>query len=95
MLDAPLSIEELKTALTKMKKLSAPGLDGLTVPFYQEFWLLLGQYIHANAVYAFKQKHFSVDQRRGLLKLIPKKIEIRGMLPILGLLLFLMLIIRW
>ena len=32
-----ITMEELGSAVESMKKLSAPGLDGLTVPFYQTF----------------------------------------------------------
>ena len=73
MLNEPISIEELHTAVKSMKKMSAPGLDGLTVSFYQEFWPLVGQYVHGSIVEAHEKKQFTIDQRRGLLKLIPKR----------------------
>ena len=37
-LDAPLTVEELKNAVFQMTKGKSPGLDGIPVEFYQEFW---------------------------------------------------------
>ena len=73
LLEQDIELEELSTALKGMKKLSAPGLDGLTVAFYNEFWNILAPFIHANIQSAFDNGHFSIDQHRGVLKLIPKK----------------------
>ena len=72
-LNAEITEDELHLAIKGMKKLASPGLDGLTVPFYQEFWPLIGRLVFENAKYAVEHEHFSIDQRRGLLKLIPKK----------------------
>ncbi len=36
--DSPLSIEEIKQALHKMKKGKSTGIDGLSVEFYLHFW---------------------------------------------------------
>ena len=40
-LDAPITIDELKTALFQMSKGKSPGLDGIPAEFYQEFWDLI------------------------------------------------------
>ena len=73
MLNADLNFEELTIALKAMKKSSPPDLDGFTVPFYQEFWPLIGKFVFNNVISTVEQQHFSVHQCRGLLKLIPKK----------------------
>ena len=43
MLGDPLDETELLQSLKKMKKDTSPGLDGLTVEFYQNFWDLVGE----------------------------------------------------
>ena len=48
-------------------------MDGLTVPFYLTFWTVIGKYVHANILEAEQRGQFTVDDRRGILKLIPKK----------------------
>ena len=73
LLSEPLTLEDLHNAVKDMKKMSAPGLDGLTVPFYQEFWPLIGKYVFDSISEAHEHEHFTIDQRRGLLKLIPKR----------------------
>ena len=55
-----------------MKTGSAPGMDGLTVGFYLKFWDLVGDYVHKSILYAWSSGSFSISQRRGILKLIPK-----------------------
>ena len=39
------TIEECTLAIDKMKQNKSPGLDGLTVEFYQAFWPLLGNFL--------------------------------------------------
>ncbi|KAL6464153.1 hypothetical protein MHYP_G00264700 [Metynnis hypsauchen] len=43
MLDLPLTLEELKTAVFQMSPGRAPGIDGLPVEFYKTFWDHIGQ----------------------------------------------------
>ena len=38
-LDAPITLEEIRTAIFQMKPGKSPGLDGIPVEFYQEFWV--------------------------------------------------------
>ena len=37
-LDAPITYDELKTAVFKMEHGKTPGLDGIPIEFYQEYW---------------------------------------------------------
>ena len=69
----PIEEEELVQALGKMKKDASPGLDGFTVPFYQSFWDLIGSFVVQSIKWAENCKSFSKDQRRGVIKLLPKK----------------------
>ena len=72
-LEQEISPDELFSSLQKMRKNSSPGFDGLTVSFYLTFWSILSPYIVANMNYAHAHKRFSLDQRRGVVKMLPKK----------------------
>ena len=56
-----------------MKKDAVLGEDGLTVNFYLTFWNLLHPSLFAAYNYAFDCGHMSITQRRGLIRLLPKK----------------------
>ena len=45
MCEGLVTIEECTLAIDKMKQNKSPGLDGLTVEFYQAFWPLLGNFL--------------------------------------------------
>ena len=77
-LSEPLTQEELHLAVKKMKAGASPGQDGLTVSFYREFWGLVGNYVYNSAISTFKNGSFSLDQCRGILKLILKKLHNPG-----------------
>ena len=72
-LEKDIELAELKMALENMKKAAAPGMDSLTVPSYITFWPVISKYLHANILHAHQVGHFSIDTRRGVLRLIPKK----------------------
>ena len=72
-LDAPISLEECRTALMGMKNDKCPGLDGLTKEFYTKYWPLVGQLVLDSLTYAPSVGHLSISQRRGVIRLIPKK----------------------
>ena len=40
-LDAPITLDEVQTAIRHMKPGKSPGLDGIPVEFYQEYWGLI------------------------------------------------------
>ena len=40
-LDAPITEDELKTAVTQLNDNKSPGLDGITAEFYKEYWYLI------------------------------------------------------
>ena len=50
-----------------------PGTDGLPADFYKVFWNDISDYIVNSINYAFGKGQLSVTQRRGIIKLIPKK----------------------
>ena len=50
-----------------------PGTDGLPAEFYKTFWDELASSLISAFNYAYDQGTLSVSQRRGIIKLIPKK----------------------
>ena len=55
-----------------MKLGKSPGADGLMVATYCKFWLILGDLVYNSITYVQQQGYFTYDQRRGILKLLPK-----------------------
>ena len=68
-----INLNELTTCLRKMKLNKTPGTDGLTVEFYLYFWDDIKILVHESLIYALQCKRLSCDQKRGILRLIPKK----------------------
>ena len=72
-LDKEISLTELHDALKDMKVGAVPGEDGLTVSFFLEFWNEIKQYLYNSYLHAFKAGNLSLTQRRGIIRLIPKR----------------------
>ena len=73
MMDAPITQTEMLAALNKMKVEASPGMDGLTVAFYQKFWHKLATPLLRSFQYSADNKRLSPSQCRGIIRLIPKK----------------------
>ena len=71
---------ECAVALKNMKNGKSPGCDGFTVEFYKVFWNQIKHIFVESINYAFKKGELSVDQKRGIITLIPKKDKIRILL---------------
>ena len=71
--EKPLSPEEITIALKKMKLGKTPGTDGLSVDFYIFFWNDLKDIVYNSIRDAFETNKMSEEQRRAVLRLIPKK----------------------
>lgn len=72
-LEGELSAQELQSTLKLMSHGKCPGSDGITVEFYVKFWPLLeGLLVRALQV-AIDKGEMLVEQRRGIVMLIPKK----------------------
>ena len=68
-----ITLQELADALKGMKKGKAPGLDGIPAVFYSLFWSEVGMLIYNSLRFAKDQGILSPSQRRGVVKLIPKR----------------------
>ena len=50
-----------------------PGSDGLPAEFYKMFWNDIADFLLGSINYAYETGQLSVSQKRGIIKLIPKK----------------------
>ena len=73
LLGKELSKQELYGALKVMKKDASPGPDGLTVRFYLHFWDHIGDLVFNSLKSVESNGKMSDSQRRGVIRLIPKK----------------------
>ena len=60
-------------ALIDMSPNKTPGSDGLPAEFYKVFCNDLADYLSNSLNYAYQKGQLSVSQKRGVIKLIPKK----------------------
>ena len=56
-----------------MKSGKTPSSDGLPVEFYKVFWNEISACLLNTINYSYTEGKFSISQRRGIIKLIPKK----------------------
>nr|P14381.1 RecName: Full=Transposon TX1 uncharacterized 149 kDa protein; AltName: Full=ORF 2 [Xenopus laevis]AAA49976.1 ORF2 [Xenopus laevis] len=76
-LETPITLDELSQALRLMPHNKSPGLDGLTIEFFQFFWDTLGPDFHRVLTEAFKKGELPLSCRRAVLSLLPKKGDLR------------------
>ncbi|KAA8593148.1 hypothetical protein FQN60_009264 [Etheostoma spectabile] len=72
-LEEPLALEELFTALQSMEGGKAPGIDGIPVEFYREFWTDLGGDLLSVFNESFNDMLLPQSCRRAVITLLPKK----------------------
>ena len=56
-----------------MEPEKTPGSDGIPAEFYKIFWNDISDHFVTSINHAYQEEQFSVTQRRGIIKLIPKK----------------------
>ena len=57
-LEAPLSLEELKSTLEKCSKNKSPGNDGLTQEFYNHFWESIKENLYKSYMESEKKENY-------------------------------------
>jgi exonuclease III len=68
-----LTVEECTSALKEMMNGKSPGTSGFTTEFYTIFWSDVKDVVTYSLNYAFKNGELSIDQKRGIITLLPKK----------------------
>ena len=71
--DGLLSEDELLAAVHGMARGKAPGLDGLPLEFYLSFWHLLAPDLLTVLNFSFREGHFPISLRSGIITLLFKK----------------------
>ena len=71
--DQPITLQECSLALKQMKNNKTPGTDGLSTEFYKMMWPTIAELVFESIQHAYQTGELSIDQKRGLIKLIPKK----------------------
>ena len=71
--EGKLDEKEALDALKTMESEKTPGTDGLPVEFYKVFWRDISSILINALNYAYETGQLSITQRRGIIKLIPKK----------------------
>ena len=68
-----LTERELLKSIKAFKNGKTPGTDGLTAEFYKFFWLDIKGYLLASIIFALENGIMSMEQRRAIISLLPKK----------------------
>ena len=71
--DMELSEAEILKAVKQLKNGKSPGTDGSVADFYKFFWVDIKIFVLASLQYSLKMGELSVEQKRGIITLIPKK----------------------
>ncbi len=72
-LERPLSDQELLNALKSMEGGKSPGIDGLPVEFFKEFWSELGDDLLSVLNESLTEGFLPLSCRRAVITLLPKK----------------------
>jgi len=71
-LESDITLDECKEALEDLPVNKTPGSDGLTAEFYKKFWDVLNILFFESLQYSLLYGELSLEQRRGVLTLLPK-----------------------
>jgi hypothetical protein len=70
--EAEITLEEVGKALKELKNRKTPSSDGFPPDFFKFFWKDLGNLIYESIKHTQEKGEMSIDQRRGIINLIPK-----------------------
>lgn len=71
--DQDITEYEIGKSLAELSNNKTPGSDGLSVEFYKFFWPNIKHIVCNSFNYAFEHGALSIEQKRGILNIIPKK----------------------
>lgn len=72
-LEEDITLLELTNAVKQMPNNKTPGLDGLPIEIYKQFWEQLGHVYYESIIHAKQNGLLSLSARRGVISQIPKK----------------------
>ena len=70
-----LTLEEMSAFLKKTRNNVSPGSSGFTGDFYKFFWIDLKHFVVRSANYSFEVGSLSIQQRLGIITLLPKGLK--------------------
>jgi exonuclease III len=73
LLEQEITINEIAQAIADLPNGKTPGTDGFPVDFYKVFWPKIKDMVFNSIKHAIAIGEMSIDQKRGVLTLIPKK----------------------
>ena len=73
MCEGSFSLQECIDAIKTMPNNKTPGTDGFPTEFYKSFINELGEYLIRSFQYSYQYGKLSMDQRRAIINVIPKK----------------------
>ena len=73
MMEAEITVEEIAAALNDLPNNKTPGCDGLDASFYKFFWPKISNVVVDSIVQGVKEGELSIEQKRAILTLLPKK----------------------
>jgi exonuclease III len=65
--------EEILRSLKGLHNNRTPGTDGFPSEFYKFFWIDIKTFLYNSILYAVENGELSIEQKRGIITLIPKK----------------------
>ena len=71
--DSDISESEIFNSLKSFKNGKSPGTDGLVIEFYKFFWKVIKPYLMESYKHSLLKGELSVEQKRAIITLIPKK----------------------
>jgi len=71
-MDRQINEEECLQAVSDLPINKSPGTDGIPTEFYKHFWNEIKDYLLESYRYSFEKGELSIEQKRGLITLIPK-----------------------
>ena len=72
-IDTPLTLEKLQDAIRTTARKKSPGTSGFQIDLYIVFWHKIKDYLLAAYNYALATDVMLIQQRQGVITLIPKK----------------------
>jgi hypothetical protein len=71
--DMSITESEILKSIKALSSGKTPGSDGLPADFYKFFWCDIKRLLSESIIYAMEKGELSIEQKRGIITLLPKK----------------------